>query len=126
MRRLITGLSFAAVAAIAVAMPTFASAQESQFTTGYAGPVAGAVVGTAVGVGLYNGWYGSSSSITTGVATTTAGAITYGGIAGVGTVALIDATFQPCRGFQALFGANKTACANGEYVGDAPRVRRVR
>ena len=125
MRKLITGLSFAAVAAIAVAMPTFANAQESQFTTGYAAPVAGAVVGTAVGVGLYNGWYGSGSSITTGVATTTAGAITYGGITGVGTVALIDAAFQPCRGFHALFGANKQACANGEYVGERPS-RRLR
>jgi high-affinity Fe2+/Pb2+ permease len=125
MRRLITALSVAAVTAGAIAMPTLAGAQENrqhQYTTGYAAPVAGAVVGTAVGVGLYNGWYGSSSTgITTGVATTTAGAITFGAIAGVGTVALIDATFQPCRGFQALFGANKDACANGEYVGYQPR-----
>jgi hypothetical protein len=110
MRKLITGLSFAAVAAVALASPSFA--QEPQYTTGYA---------TAVGVGLYNGWYGTSSAITTGVATTTAGAITFGGVAGVGTVALIDGAFQPCRGFHAMFGANKESCANGEFVGNAPR-----
>ena len=52
-------------------------------------------------------------------------AITAGGVAGVGTVALIDAAFQPCRGFHALFGANKQACANGEYVGERP-TRRIR
>jgi high-affinity Fe2+/Pb2+ permease len=126
MRRLVTALSVAAVTTAAIAMPTFASAQDGQYTTGYAGPVAGAVVGTAVGVGLYNGWYGSSSAITTGVATTTAGAITFGGVAGVGTVALIDGAFQPCRGFHALFGANKNECANGEYVTYAPRPRRMR
>ncbi len=126
MRKLITALSVAAVTAAAVAIPTFASAQEGQYTTGYAGPVAGAV-GTAVGVGLYNGWYGSNAALFgTALPTTAAGAATAGGIAGVGTVALIDAAFQPCRGFHALFGANKEACANGEYVGDAPRPRRMR
>jgi high-affinity Fe2+/Pb2+ permease len=119
MRKLFMGLSIAAVAAVALATPSMA--QEPQYTTGYAGPVAGAAVGTAAGVGLYNGWYGSSSAITTGVATTTAGAITFGGVAGVGTVALIDGAFQPCRGFHALFGANKGACANGDYVGYQPR-----
>jgi high-affinity Fe2+/Pb2+ permease len=128
MRKMITALSFAAVAAAAVAMPTFASAQENQFNTGYAAPIAGAAVGTAVGVGLYNGWYGSSGAFVSGATTTVGGAITAGGVAGVGTVALIDAAFQPCRGFHALFGANKEACANGEYVGDRPArsYRRVR
>ena len=53
--------------------------------------------------------------------TTAVGAATVGGVAGVGTVALIDSVFQPCRGFHALFGANKDACVNGEYVGYAPR-----
>ncbi len=123
MRRLITALSVAAMTAGAIAMPTLASAQQgAQYTTGYAGPVAGAAVGTAVGVGLYNGWYGTSSAITTGaLSTTVGGAITAGGIAGVGTVAAIGSVFQPCRGFHALFGANKDACVNGEYVGYAPR-----
>jgi hypothetical protein len=127
MRKLITALSVAAVTAAAVAMPTFASAQEGQYTTGYAGPVAGVAVGSAVGFGLYNGWYGANAALgSTLLPTTAAGAATVGGIAGVGTVALIDAAFQPCRGFHALFGANKTACVNGEYVGDAPRPRRLR
>ena len=121
MRKLIIGLSVAAMTAGAVALPTLASAQDgAQYTTGYAGPVAGAVVGTAVGVGLYNGWYGSSAFVSA-LPTTAVGAATMGGIAGVGTVAAIDAVFQPCRGFHALFGANKSACANGEYVGYAPR-----
>lgn len=118
MRKLITALSFAAVATLALASPSLA--QEPQYTTGYAGPVAGAAVGTAVGVGLYEGWYGSSAFVA-GLPTTAVGAATMGGIAGVGTVALIDGVFQPCRGFHALFGANKGACANGEYVGFQPR-----
>jgi hypothetical protein len=55
---------------------------------------------------------------------TTAGAIATGGIVGVGTVALVDAFIQPCRGFSALFGLNKDKCVNGVYVGD--RVVQVR
>jgi hypothetical protein len=122
MRKLITALSVAAVTAGAVALPTLASAQDAQYTTGYVGPVAGAAVGTAVGVGLYNGWYGASPAVGSLVLpTTAAGAATVGGVAGVGTVAAIDSVFQPCRGFHALFGANKDACVNGEYVGYAPR-----
>ena len=123
MRRFITALSVAAMTAGAIAMPTLANAQDgAQYTTGYVGPVAGAAVGTAAGVGLYNGWYGSSSALTTGtLSTTVGGAVAAGGIAGVGTVALIDGVFQPCRGFHALFGANKDACVNGEYVGFQPR-----
>lgn len=122
MRKMITALSFAAMTAASVAMPTFANAEDAQYTTGYAGPVAGAAVGTAVGVGLYNGWYGTNAAIAgTVLPTTAAGAATVGGVAGVGTVALIDSVFQPCRGFHALFGANKDACVNGEYVGYAPR-----
>ncbi len=119
MRKLITALSFAAIAAVALSSPSMA--QDTQYTTGVAGPVAGAAVGTAVGLGLYNGWYGSSGAFVTGATTTAVGAATIGGIAGVGTVALIDGVFQPCRGFHALFGANKDACVNGEYVGYAPR-----
>jgi hypothetical protein len=116
MRKLITALSVAAVTAAAIAMPTLASAQESgQYSTGYAGPVAGAVVGTAVGVGLYEGWFGTNAALAgSALPTTAAGAATVGGVAGVGTVALIDSVFQPCRGFHALFGANKDACVNGE------------
>ena len=53
-----------------------------------------------------------------------AGAAVAGGVAGVGTIALIDAAVQPCAGFHALFGMNHGACVNGQYVGyDAPRHR---
>jgi|SRR5690242_8538381 hypothetical protein len=76
----------------------------------------GAVAGTAVGVGVSEGWFGSTvagAAIPAG----TAGAVAAGGVAGVGAAAGIDAIVQPCRGFQALFGMNKDACVNGNFVG---------
>jgi hypothetical protein len=76
----------------------------------------GAVAGTAVGVGVSEGWFGGTvagAAIPAG----TAGAVAAGGVAGVGAAAGIDAIVQPCRGFQALFGANKESCVNGHYVG---------
>jgi hypothetical protein len=77
----------------------------------------GAVAGTAVGVGVSEGWFGGALGSSTAVAASTAGAITVGGVAGVGTVAALDAIIQPCRGFSALFGANKESCVDGHYVG---------
>jgi hypothetical protein len=121
MRKLLFALP---VAAAVVATPALAQPYDSSYYP--AGPmVAGAVVGTAVGVGLYNGWYGSGTTISAFPATA-AGAAVAGGVAGVGTVALIDAAVQPCRGFQAIFGMNRGQCANGQYVGYAPRGRVVR
>ena len=61
-----------------------------------------------------------------------AGAAATGGVAGVGTVALIDAAVQPCAGFRALFSPfrpGSSGCMNGEFVGyrvaerSAPRYR---
>jgi hypothetical protein len=80
---------------------------------------AGAVAGTAVGVGVAEGWFGASGALgsSSAIAASTAGAATVGGVAGVGTVAAIDSVIQPCRGFHALFGANKDACVNGNFVG---------
>lgn len=124
MRKMITGLSVAAVMAAAVAMPTMASAENAYGRDAqvYGAPLAGIAVGTAVGLGLYHGWWGSAPAIAgTALPTSAAGAAIVGGVAGVGTVALIDAAVQPCRGFQAMFGANKDACANGEYVGYGER-----
>ncbi len=125
MRNSIMALSFAALTAAAIAVPTVSNAETvygRDSTVAYGAPVAGAVVGTAVGVGLYNGWYGSAPTIgSTLLPTTAAGAVAVGGVAGIGTVALIDSAVQPCRGFHALFGANKDSCVNGEYVGDGPR-----
>jgi len=84
----------------------------------------GAVVGTAAGVGLYNGWYGSGAFATTAGATA-ATSIAAGGVAGVGTVALLDAAIQPCSGFHAVFGMNRANCVNGQYVEYVPQHRRV-
>ena len=128
MRKFITGLSVAAaVAAAAVALPSAASAETAPGHNYYplAVPAVGVATGAVVGFGLYNGWFGATPMLgASTLPTTAAGAATLGGIAGVGTVALIDGALQPCRGFHALFGANKDACANGEYVGYQPRPAR--
>ena len=80
-------------------------------------PAVGVGVGTAVGFGLYEGWFGTSNSLTSGtLASSAMGAATGGFIAGVGTIALIHAATTPCQGFSALFGAS--GCVNGQYVGD--------
>jgi hypothetical protein len=117
MRKALYALPIAATAALAT--PALAAPYDNSYYP--AGPaIAGATVGTVAGVGLYNGWFGSGAFVST-LPTTAAGAATMGGVAGVGTVALIDAAVQPCRGFAAVFGANRDACVNGEYVGDSPR-----
>ncbi|RDV04151.1 hypothetical protein [Undibacter mobilis] len=128
MRKFITGLSVAALmAAAAVALPTGANAEASPGTANYplAVPAVGVATGAVVGFGLYNGWFGAAPAIAgSALPTTAAGAATMGGVAGIGAVALIDGVLQPCRGFHALFGANKDACVNGEYVGYQPRPAR--
>lgn len=128
MRKLITGLSVAAVtAAAAIALPSVASAEPAPGQNYYplAVPAVGVATGAVVGFGLYNGWFGAAPTIAgSALPTTAAGAATIGGVAGVGTVALIDGVLQPCRGFHALFGANKDACVNGEYVGYQQRPAR--
>ncbi|HEX5508869.1 MAG TPA: hypothetical protein VFX37_10235 [Pseudolabrys sp.] len=80
---------------------------------------AGVVTGTVVGLGFSEGWWGPTVAGTV-FPTTAAGAAVVGGVAGIGTVALLDAAVEPCRGFQALLGLNKEACVNGEFVGYAP------
>jgi hypothetical protein len=60
-----------------------------------------------------------------------AGAAAVGGVAGVGTVVLIDAATQPCAGFRALFSPflhapGQSGCVNGQYAGyRADRTRYV-
>jgi hypothetical protein len=83
----------------------------------------GAVAGTAVGIGVSEGWFSGALGSSTAVAASTAGAATVGGVAGVGTIAALDAIIQPCRGFSALFGANKDSCVNGHYVGQRTVIR---
>jgi hypothetical protein len=113
-----------AAAAVAFAAPAMA---QSRYDAGY-GPaynpapwIGGAAVGTTVGLGLYHGWFGSGA-LASSLPTTAAGAAVAGGVAGVGTVALIDAATQPCAGFRALlspfaYAPGQSGCVNGQYVG---------
>jgi hypothetical protein len=122
MRMILSVLAVATAAALAT--PAFADPAESNPNyggeTGVAPAVGGALAGTAVGVGLYNGWY--SGAAAAALPATAAGAAVTGGVAGVGTFALLDSVIEPCRGFAAVFGANSNECANGAYVGDQPRM----
>lgn len=113
-----TILTIAAIAALST--PALA---ETDRTAAAVEVGTGAVVGTVVGVGVYNGWFGSTVA-GAALPTTVAGSAAVGGVAGVGTVALIDSVIQPCRGFHAVFGANRDACVNGRYVGYQPAPRR--
>jgi hypothetical protein len=110
-------LVFTATAAVLLASP--AIAQDARYHAyAYGAPVAGAAVGTAVGVGLYNGWWSSA-----GLPTSVAGSVAVGGLAGIGTAALLHAATTPCQGFHALFGNFLTradGCVNGRWVGHQP------
>lgn len=92
----------------------YAPAQEEMDHTGAV--AAGVVGGTVAGLGTSEGWWGSSVA---GVAlpTTVAGAAVVGGVAGIGTAALVDAATEPCRGFAAMFDLSHGECVNGHYVG---------
>jgi hypothetical protein len=120
MRRIFCVLSLAAAAAL--------SASTAQAAYYYPYPAynkksaelaAGAVGGTIAGVGVSQGWWGAAAAAA--LPTTAAGAAAVGGVSGIGTVALIDAATEPCRGFAALFGLNRGACVDGHYVGYGPR-----
>lgn len=127
MRKIIPALTLAAMAAAALVSPALAEPDTANPNYGGAyvavPAVTGAAAGTAVGVGLYNGWY--SGAFAASVPATAAGAAAVGGVAGVGTVALVDAAIQPCRGFQAMFLMHRDQCANGQLVAEAPTRRRV-
>lgn len=125
MRKILPFLALAVAAAVttpALAEPDSVNPNYGNYT--YAAPaVAGAVVGTTVGVGLYNGWLGSSAFVAA-APTTAVGAAAVGGVAGIGTVALIDAVTQHCRGFGILV-TPQGQCVNGVWVGDMPPTRYV-
>ena len=135
MRRLLPVLVIAAVVAIAtpaLAAPYYSAAEDNpNYAAAYVvpatGAVVGTVVGTVVGVGLYNAWWGSGA-LATALPATAVGAAAVGGVAGVGTIVLIDAVTERCRGFQALLTMNQDQCVNGEYVGyrARPPVRHMR
>ena len=118
MRRIISILTLAAAAAFVT--PALAG-PDSSYRHPYAAPVAGALVGTAVGVGLYHGWYGSSAYVTAAGATAGTAAVV-GGVAGVGTLALIEGVTAKCHGFGIIW-TPRSECVNGQWVGDAPRRR---
>lgn len=126
MRKTLIALSAAAALATA-ASPALANPRHHHHHyhhhNAWVAPGVGAVTGTVVGVGLYHGWFGASTTAAAGsLATSTAGAATAGGIAGVGTVALLHAATTKCQGFHALFGGS--GCVNGQYVGDRMAYRR--
>lgn len=110
-----------AVAALAVTTPASAGTKYAPHAPAWPW-VAGAAVGSVVGFGLYNSWF--SGSFAASLPASAAGAATAGFVAGVGTVVLIDAATQPCKGFRAIFSpfiAKPSGCVNGQYVGYAPR-----
>jgi hypothetical protein len=120
MRKTFCALTLAA--ATAVAAPAMAQGYRGQNYQGYdrttataAELGAGVVAGTVVGVGISQGWW--TSAFGAALPATAAGAAVLGGVAGIGTVATIDALVQPCAGFQALFDLNHGRCVNGQYVG---------
>src|SRR5690242_7907984 len=111
MRKILPALALAAAAAVAT--PALAEPEGVNPNYGgasyYVAPVAGVAVGTVVGVGLYEGWFGTSSAFVAAAPTTAVGAAAVGGVAGIGTIALIDAVTQHCRGF-GIFVAREGEC----------------
>lgn len=98
---------------------------QPNYAPNYVPWIGGAAVGTTVGLGLYHGWFGSGA-LASSLPASAAGAAVAGGVAGVGTVALIDAATQPCAGFRAISpfaGGGNSGCVNGRYVGYQPARR---
>lgn len=111
-------------AAAALATPAFAAPDYVNPNNAAAAPVvAGAVVGTAVGVGLYNGWY--TGTVAASMPATAVGAAAIGGVAGVGTIALLEGVTAKCHGF-GIFWTPRSECVNGQWVGDGPHRVMVR
>jgi hypothetical protein len=117
MRKTLFILSLAAAAAMATSAVRAQPYGEQPNPTA----TAGVVSGTVIGLGVSEGWWGSTVAGAT-LPTTVAGAAAVGGVAGIGTVALLDSLVQPCRGFHALFDLSHGQCADGNYVGYAPRL----
>lgn len=98
----------AASAAAAVMVSTSAFAQPSNYPAypaRYYAPAVGAVTGTVVGLGFAEHWWHGPHALTSA-----AGAAAVGFVAGVGTVALIDAFTTPCHGFRIAVDS-PAACA---------------
>jgi hypothetical protein len=94
MRKTLLALPVAATAAAVFA--TSASAQPPNYPPEpYFAPAAGVVAGTVVGLGFAEAWWASPAALSTA-----AGAATVGGVAGIGTMALIHSITTPCQGFR--------------------------
>lgn len=112
-------------AAATIGLSGAAVAQDRYSQPNYGPWLGGAAVGTTVGLGLYHGWFGSGA-LASSLPASAAGAAVAGGVAGIGTVALIDAATQPCAGFRAISpfaGGGNSGCVNGRYVGYQPARR---
>lgn len=118
MRKILPLLALAAAAVVATPAMAEPDGVNPNYGGAYVAPVAGAAVGTAVGVGLYNGWY--SGAFAAAAPATVVGTAAIGGVAGVGTIALIDAALQHCRGF-GIFVTPRDQCVDGVWVGDMPQ-----
>jgi hypothetical protein len=115
MRKTILAGTIAAAAAISTA----ASAQPNNYPANYYAPAAGVVAGTVVGLGFAENWWGTPAGLAT-----VGGGVATGLVAGIGTIALIDAFTTPCHGFRIAVDS-PAACAGmnarAEAIGPAPR-----
>ena len=117
-----------AAATVALSVPALAAPGDQYNPSAPAEVTAGAVAGTATGVAVSEGVIGGS--LGAALPLSVAGAAATGGVVGVGVAAGIDAAVQPCRGFAALFGANREYCAqrqamaDGQIIGTQRRVIR--
>lgn len=107
-------------AAAALAAPSVgASAQAVRYQApNYVAPAVGIAAGTATGLAISEGAF--TGGLGAALPATAAGAAAFGGIAGVGTAAIIHAATTPCQGFHALFGnlfTSSEGCVNGQWVG---------
>jgi hypothetical protein len=124
MRKILLALT--AASAVAFIAPAMAQSKRDYNPYAPAAVGTGVVAGTAAGVSQYNGWWGNrwfgNTTLGSGLERTVAGSLATGFVTGVATVALIDASTQPCRGFRALFApfrgvGHERGCRGGEWVG---------
>ena len=105
-----------AAATVALSVPALAAPGDQYNPAAPAEVTAGAVTGTAAGVAVSEGVVGGS--LGAALPLSVAGAAATGGVVGVGVAAGIDAAVQPCRGFAAVFGANREFCAQRQAMAD--------
>jgi hypothetical protein len=95
MRKTLLALPVAATAAAAFATSALAQPPNYPPEPYVVAPAAGVVAGTVVGLGFAEAWWASPAALSTA-----AGAAAVGGVAGIGTMALIHSVTTPCHGFR--------------------------